>query len=464
MISKQQAVLILEQSLSSGAEFAELFFENTHELNIHYADQKVQGVTDIQICGAGLHVINGEKSVYVHTNDTSFSSLMRQADRAAELIGQNGEKPGASLILHDRPVLNPNTVLIHPSTVSHQDKIRLLVAADKSARGTGISLSDLTIDYYDTDQEVRIANSEGLFTGEERVRVRMRIQVTLSDNGRPFYNWEELARPKGFEAFRTEGVVESFARHAVCQTRRMMLAVPAPPRTVPVVLEAGSCGTLWHESCGHALEASSVFSRRSAFTDQIGSLVASEKVTLLDDGSIPGLYGSSAIDDEGVLRRKNVLIENGFLRQYLCDRYHGRLIGFDTNGCGRRQNYTYAPTSRMSNTYLAPGQDDEDEMISSIPEGLYVRRIGGGTGGTQFSLEVKEGWWIKNGKLDYPVKGLTLTGNALSVIKKIDKVGSHLVFEDSGSFCGAESGLIPVTSSQPRVRITEMTLGGEQAI
>ena len=144
---------------------------------------------------------------------------------------------------------------------------------------------------------------------------------------------------------------------------------------------------------------------------------------------------------------------------YLCDRLHGAMIGLPSNGCGRRQNYTYAPTSRMSNTYLAAGEDDEEEMIRSVPEGLYVRSIGGGTGGMQFSLEVKEGWWIKNGELAYPVKGLMLTGNGLDVIKKIDRVGKKLEY-DGGGFCGAGSGLIPTTTFQPRVRIAEMAIGG----
>ena len=337
----------------------------------------------------------------------------------------------------------------------------MLEEVDKAARGTGVRVPRLAADYFDTDQNIVIANSEGLLTGERRVTSRVRLQVTVEEGGRSFFNWEDYTRPQGFEAFREQNALADFASDMVLRTRDTMNAGSVPSCTVPVILEAGSCGTLWHESCGHALEASAIAARRSAFVDKIGQKVASDKVTLIDDGTIPGLYGSSAIDDEGHPRQRNILIENGILKQYMCDRYHGRLIGMDSNGCGRRQNYTFAPTSRMSNTFLAAGEDDDDEMIRSVPEGLYVRRIGGGTGGMQFSLEVREGFWIRNGQIDRQVSGLMLTGSGIDVIKRIDRVGRTLIHEKNGGFCGAASGLIPTTTSQPRVRISEMAIGGE---
>jgi TldD protein len=224
------------------------------------------------------------------------------------------------------------------------------------------------------------------------------------------------------------------------------------------VLAAGDCGTLWHESCGHSLEAVAIAAGSSAFAGKIGEKVASEKVTLIDDGTLTGQYGSGAIDDEGHVRQRNVLIENGILKGYLCDRYHGKLIGMESTGSGRRQNYTYAPAARMTNTLLAEGTDEEEEMIRSVDNGLYVQSIGGGYGGSQFSLAVQEGFWIKNGKIDRQVKNLMLTGNGIDVIKRIDRVGRHLQLE-SGAFCGAVSGLVPTTTPQPMCRISAMSVG-----
>ena len=182
-------------------------------------------------------------------------------------------------------------------------------------------------------------------------------------------------------------------------------------------------------------------------------------MTLVDDGSIPGLYGSEAVDDEGHPTQKNILIENGVLKGYLCDRLNGRRLGLPSTGSGRRQDYTYAPLSRMTNTYLAAGTDDEEEMIRDIDRGLFVTGVGGGSGGREFSIEVTEGWWIENGRLIHPVSGLTLNGKGPDVIKRVDRVGSKMAY-DYGGFCGAGSGLIPTTAFQPRMRITEMAIGG----
>jgi len=230
------------------------------------------------------------------------------------------------------------------------------------------------------------------------------------------------------------------------------------PGVMPVVLEAGACGTLWHECCGHTLEATAIASRNSFFVDKLGEKIASDKVTLLDDGTMKNHYGTDAIDDEGHPKQKNILIEKGILKSYMVDRLHGRMIGMESTGNGRRQNYTYAPVARMTNTYLAPGNDEETEIIRSVAEGLYVKSLGGGFGGTQFSIQVNEGFLIKNGQLGKQVKNIMLTGSGAKIMHKIDRVGKTLGFE-GGSFCGASSGLVPVTAMQPMVRISEMAVG-----
>ena len=460
MIHEQEARKILETALKSGAEFAELFFEDREESNMKCVKEEVQGLKTVRIFGAGLYVISGTSSIYVYSNDCSYEGLLHLAKQASEMINLKRKE---QIRIPDRfqgPVMsNPNPVKIYPATVEGRKKQKVLRETAKAALFAGPEILSLNTDYFDTDQRIWVINSEGLSVKDRRVTTRLRLQVAVSDGRQSFYNWEDYTHPSGFEVYEREQGYTEFARDMVKRTRQMMDGVAVPPSNVPVVLEAGSCGTLWHESCGHSLEACAIAAKNSAFVGKLGQKVASEKVTLIDDGTIPGLYGSSVIDDEGHVRQKNILIENGILKSYLCDRFHGSMIGMKSNGCGRRQNYTYAPTARMSNTYLAPGEDDEEEMIRSVPEGLYVKSIGGGTGGMQFSLEVKEGWWIKNGELAYPVKGLMLTGNGLDVIRKIDRVGKRLEY-DGGGFCGAASGLIPTTTFQPRVRIAEMAIGG----
>lgn len=457
MISELQMQQVLEAALSTGGDFAELFFEDREEVNIPSRNGVLQGVKQIRIHGVGLTVLLGVQRVYVHSNRTGFTSLLKLAKQAAEMIA--AQKAGAQalpLTLARYP--DPNPVRLYPGEVQTSAKIRALTRAEQAARNAGPKVLSINADLFENDQRILVANSEGLLTTDRRVNTRMRFQVTVGDEKSSFYDWADYTQAQGFEAF-ANGGCEAYVAQVVRGMEGKWKARPVKACRVPVVMAAGGAGTLWHECCGHGLEACAIASGDSIYVDQIGRRVAGEKVTLIDDGTYPGLYGSSAVDDEGHPRQKNVIIENGVLKQYMSDRLHGRMLGAASNGCGRRQNYTYAATSRMSNTYLAPGTDDEDEIIRSVPEGLYVASLGGGTGGTTFSIIVSEGYWIKNGQIDHQVKGVMLSGNGLDVMQKVDRVGKK-VGTEMGGFCGAASGLIPVTSFQPMIRISEMAVGG----
>ncbi len=457
MTSPLRLESVLQSALEGGADFAELFLEETDEGCVRMENGDVEGVDTMRVKGAGLQLLCGRSSVYVHTNENTPDALERLARTASELMrGIAGGDSARILPLRGQP---PDREIRRPSAADFADRIAVLKTMDRAARDTGVGIRRLAAACFGVRQHVTVANSEGLYTGEVREYSRARLQMTVEEGGRALGNWEDVAAPEPFSAFRDRDFA-GFAKDALIRTRNMLTARKAPSCVIPVVLEAEGCGTLWHESCGHSLEAGAVAAGTSEFAGKMGQKVASDRVTLIDDGTIPGLYGTTGIDDEGHPRGRNILIERGILKGYLCSRFQGRLIGLPQNGCGRRQNYTYAPVSRMGNTFLDAGEDDDDEMISSLAEGLFVTKIGGGTGGAQFSLEVKEGFWIRNGEICDQVRGLMLTGNGLDVIRKIDRVGKHLVHERSGSFCGAASGLVPVTASQPRVRISEMAVSG----
>lgn len=458
MNEKEVINRVLEKALAEGAEFAELFLEDREETNIPYQSEKVQGVRSLRIYGAGLHLLNGKQRVYVYTNDTSEECLMKLVRKGCGMLKEKRKAFGERLTLEEKQYHNPCPVLLYPGEVANAEKIRMLLLAEKAAKGAGPSVRSLSMNYYDTDQRVTIANTEGVFVKDRRVTTRLRVSPLVENEKGTYAGYREFTKAQGFEAFREEQAFADYVEEAVWSADRILRADTVKPCVVPVVLAAGECGTLWHESCGHSLEAVAIAAGSSAFKGKIGEQVASEKVTLIDDGTLEGQYGSGAIDDEGHPRQRNVLIENGILKGYLCDRYYGRLIGMESTGSGRRQNYTYAPAARMTNTFLAEGTDDEEEMIRSVDNGLYVKSIGGGYGGSQFSLAVQEGFWIKNGKIDRQVKNLMLTGSGIDVIKRIDRVGKHLK-PDSGAFCGAVSGLVPTTTPQPMCRISAMSVG-----
>ena len=408
--------------------------------------------------GAGIYVLSGTKSIYVYTNNLTISGLLDAAKKAAELLDAGRKAGYHQLVFSMQPTKNPNSVIQYPGTVPHEDKIKVIRETDMAARSAGHSIRQLNVDYFDTDQRILVVNSDGLYAKDRRVTSRLRLQATVEDGQNSHYEWGDFPRPHGFEVFKEKDDYTTFAQQFIRDIAKSMNAASAPPSVVPVVLEAGSCGTLWHEACGHPLEAGAIAGNNSDFVGKLGEKVASSKVTVIDDGSIPGMYGSAGIDDEGHPTQKNILIENGVLKGYLCDRLGGRKLNLASTGSGRRQGYMYAPASRMSNTYLAPGTDNEDEMISSIDEGLFVKRLGGGNSGREFSVAVSEGYWIKNGEIDRRVKGLMLNAKGIDLIKLVDRVGSKLQSDDGG-FCGSASGLVTTTSFQPRIRISSMTVG-----
>lgn len=458
MVTKIEMQAILQRALNRGGDFAEIFFEDRDDTNIRSVDGCANGARTKHIFGAGIFLLSGVRSVYVSSNNTSYPSLLALAERAGELLQEHPQKPTEARELCETDFPNPNRVLEYPCSVSCEEKTRVVLEAAKAMANAGPALLRRELDYFDTDRRIVVANSEGLLTRDRRITSRLRAGVTCGDGRGSFYHWEEFNRPQGFEAFRESDDFLKFAGGLVRRTENMRTAQTMKPGVMPVVLAAGACGTLWHECCGHALEATAISARSSLFVDLLGSRVASEKVTLIDDGTLPGYYGTDAIDDEGHQRRKNILIDRGILKSYMCDRLHGRMIGCESTGNGRRQDYTFAPVARMTNTYLAAGTDSEEETIRSVPYGLFVQSLGGGFGGMQFSIEVTEGFLIRNGQLGPQVKGIMLTGSGAQVMKKIDRVCGRVGF-DSGSFCGAASGLVPVTATQPMVRISEMALG-----
>lgn len=458
MIQKEEIRRVLEAARLRGIEFAELFLEDREETNIPCIQRTVQGVKSLRICGAGLYLIQGLQNVYLYTNCVKESALMELVEKGAHMLQAKARAAAEGLVLTEKQWHNPCPVVRYPSSVSYQDKVDVLLKADQAGRSAAAPVRSLNCNYYDTDQRVLIANTEGLFTTDRRVTTRLRLQAVVADGADAYGTWDDYTKASGFEAYADEAAYTGFARDMVERADRIRTAGTIQPCTVPVVLAAGGCGTLWHESCGHSLEAIAIAHRSSAFVDKLGEKVASDKVTLVDDGTLPGQYGSAAIDDEGHPRQRNVLIENGVLKSYMCDRYYGKLLGMESTGSGRRQNYTYAPVSRMTNTCLAEGSDEEEEIIRSVDDGLYVESIGGGFGGMQFSLEVKEGFWIHNGQIGRQVKNIMLTGNGIDIIKRIDRVGKKMKYE-KGGFCGASSGLIPTTTPQPMVRISHMSIG-----
>lgn len=458
MLSKSLIKDVLGRALSSGGDFAEIFVENRISNSLNMIDGKMERIVSGRDFGIGIRIFKGFRSIYVYTNDSSRNALLECAEKAASALGQITGDLSVNLTERINPNIHP--IIYVPSTVENSRKIKVIKTAYDAAKNYSEEIAQVLVNYIDWDQKVLIANSEGLLTEDRRVRTRLSIRSVASNGLENQTGTEGPGAAKGFELFETVDP-EYYGKEASRSAVTMLHARNCPAGRMTVAIENGFGGVIFHEACGHSLEATAVAKGNSVFAGKLGQQIASHKVTAIDDGTEPGQWGSLNIDDEGNPTRKNVLIENGILKGYMIDKLNGRRMGMASTGSGRRQSYRYAPTSRMTNTYIAPGEDSNEDIIASISEGLYAKKMGGGSVNTvtgEFNFAVAEGYLVKNGVIQEPVRGASLIGKGADVLMKIDMVGKNLACGQG--MCGSVSGSIPTNVGQPLIRVSEITVGG----
>ncbi|MBO4356107.1 MAG: TldD/PmbA family protein [Clostridia bacterium] len=458
MISKELCVKVLEKAVSTGADYAELFCENTLYHQINMISDKVDSITDETIAGVGIRVYKGLRSVSASTVDTSENGLIQCALKAAQALAQGTAE--IEINLKERLFGDIHPIKIVPSTVTNAEKISILKEAYFAAKDYDPIIRQVSGTFLDVDHNIQIATSEGLFANDRQIRTRLSISAVAEKNGETQTGGCNPGRRMGLEMFDTIIPTEVGIK-AAKQAVIMAGASYCPAGIMPVAVGNGFGGVIFHEACGHSLEATSVALGRSQFAGKLGQRVACEKFTAIDDGTIPNAWGSINIDDEGTPSQRNVLIENGILKSYLIDKFNGRRMGMPSTGSSRRQSYSYTPTSRMTNTFIAPGPDSNEDIIASINNGLYAKEMGGGsvnpvTG--EFNFAVREGYIIRNGQICEPVRGASLVGKGSDTIAKIDMIGSDLLLAEG--MCGSMSGSIPTCVGEPMIRVSEITVGG----
>lgn len=458
MLSKSLIKDVLGRALSSGGDFAEIFVEDKISNSLAMIDGKMDGIVSGRDFGVGIRIFKGFRSIYVYCNDSSRTSLLSSAEKAASALGQLAGDISLNLTERINPNIHP--ILYVPSSVENSRKIKVMKTAYDAAKNYSEEISQVLVNYIDSDQKIMIANSEGLLTEDRRVRTRLSIRSIASNGVENQTGSEGPGAAKGFEMFEVLDP-EYYGVEASKSAVTMLHARNCPAGRMTVAIENGFGGVIFHEACGHSLEATAVAKGNSVFAGKLGQKIASDKVTAIDDGREAGQWGSLNIDDEGTPTRKNILIENGILKSYMIDKLNGRRMGMESTGSGRRQSYRYAPTSRMTNTYIAPGQDSDEDIIASISEGLYAKKMGGGSVNTvtgEFNFAVAEGYLVKNGVIQEPVRGASLIGKGADILMKIDMVGKNLAYGQG--MCGSVSGSIPTNVGQPLIRVSEITVGG----
>jgi len=456
-ISVAQNVLL--KAVSTGGDFAEIFLEDRMNHQVQIRSGKVDIVNSLRMHGAGIRVITGQNAIYVYTNDTSHDGLLHCAEKAADAV-RNNPVPGLMpLTYHETH--NAHPIRLYPNQVKARKKIEKLREAEKAAR-SDTKIVQVIAGYHDSCQRVWIANTEGLFTHDTRVYSRMNITSVASNGSENQTGTESPGAMMGFEIFDERIDPRQLGMNATRIALHNLNAIVCPAGIMPVIIDNGFGGVIFHEACGHSLEATSVAFGASEFTGRIGEKIASECVTAIDDGTLPNEWGSINVDDEGMPTGRLVLIEKGVLKNFMIDKLGGIRMNTPATGSSRRESYAFAPTSRMRNTFIAAGNDDEEEMIRTIGDGLYAKRMGGGsvnpaTG--EFNFAVMEGYLIKNGNIADPVRGASLIGRGSEVLKRIDRVGCNM--QMSQGMCGSLSGSVPTNVGQPMIRVDKLTVGGQ---
>lgn len=450
---------VLSQALDRGADFAEIFVEERYRSGLSFLDGRPKDATSGRDFGAGIRAFYGNNAVYSYTNDLSGEGLLQAARTVAD-AGKAQEPTCRVVPFRKVEAASVTQTKIHPMDVPKGSKIGLMAQCDRHARAFDPLIQQVEVNLNEWVQEILVVNSQGVWAEDVRPYTRLVVTAIAKDGQEQQTGSEGPGNGQGFEFIESldlKAISEAAASTAVT----MLKADYAPSGKMPVVIDKGFGGVIFHEACGHLLETTSVAKGASRMCGKLGEKVAHPCVTAVDDGTLADRWGSLTVDDEGRKTQKTVLIENGVLKAYMVDELGARKTGYALTGSGRRESYRYPPTSRMRNTYIAPGDSSLEEMIGSIDYGLYAKKMGGGSvspGTGDFNFSVREAYLIRDGRIAEPVRGATLIGNGVDILTKIDMVGRDL--ELAEGMCGSTSGSIPTTVGQPAIRVAEIVVGG----
>ncbi len=457
-MDKKQLQELLNIGLETGADFSELYFENTYSNIMEMTSGKVSNVSSSNIHGVAVRLLKGFEEVYAYNNKTSYEDVLQLVKKAASSFNDSRCCEAKQLIEVEYDNLTP--VEVSPNGNLNDEKKKYLLDATNGAFSAGLEIKQVMCTFTDVEQKILVVNSNGVYAKDVRTNCRASVNAIAQDGPKTQTANNNTGRNMGIEFFRNIDFVD-FGKKVGEVAKTMLYADECKSGKMTVVVHNKFGGVLLHEACVHSLEATSVAKGLSVFTNKIGQKIASDIVTAVDDGTLKNYWGSLNVDDEGHKTQRNVLIENGVLKSYLVDYKNSRKMNHPVTGSGRRQSYKYSPTSRMTNTFFENGTSTFEEIIAATEYGLFAKKMGGGsvnpiTG--EFNFNVQEGYLIENGKITKPVRGCTLVGSGAEVLLNIDMIGNNL--STGHGMCGSASGSIPTDVGQPTIRVQNMTVGG----
>ncbi len=459
MLKESIAQSVIQKGFENGADFVDIFIEKNQSLSLSYKSQKIDQISDGIDFGLGIRVVFGEKALYGYTNTTELDELIRITNFLCELDRKNPKNFNHNFNLIKTPLHSKVTRGLDQA-IKLEEKIQFLKNIDLKSRAVSDKISQVIANSLERMQTVEIFNSDGLHAQDVRYYTRIATSAIATDGNKQSSAFHGPGGFGGWELTKNlspDSIADIVAKRAITTLN----ADPCPAGKMPVIIDNGFGGVIFHEACGHLLETTSVEKKASVFWDKMGEKIAHSAVNAVDDGTIANAWGSINIDDEGMPSQRTQLIKDGMLTSFMVDRLGELKTGFKRTGSGRKQSYKFAPASRMRNTFIEPGKHSLQELIASIDYGIYAKSMGGGSvkpGTGEFNFSVEEGYIIKNGKIDKAVKGATLIGTGPDTLTKISMVGNN--FEISAGMCGSVSGSIPASVGQAALKVDEILVGG----
>ncbi len=465
MLDTNTLSVLLARGRSAGADFAEVYAERTRRRVLRAVNGDVEEATSVVQRGAGIRLFFGQDVLYGYTNDLSDEGLTEVLDSLIAVRSNGAGRPDAGgrggLDLR-RESIGPDLPgpRVRPDARDKRWRLERLREADAGAR-IDPAIKQVEGTLAEVEQQVLVANTDGVLAEDRRTRTRLVLQAIASDGVETQTGHHGPGLSVGLELLEMYDPA-AVGRRAAEMALTNLRARKAPAGTMPVVVGNAFGGVIFHEALGHLLETTAVARNASVLAGLLGEQVASPVVTYVDDGTIPHAWGSTRMDDEGAPTERTVLIEKGVLKSYMVDRWGGLVTGYRPTGSGRRQDYTFAPTSRMRNTFVVNGDTPKEKLFEGIEYGLYAKVMGGGQvrpGSGEYNFAVKEGYMIRDGQVAEPVRGAMLLGKGPDTIQKVVAVSDDQSNEPG--MCGSKSGSIPTEVGQPHILVSEIVVGGE---
>lgn len=456
-MTKELLEKIVNLGLSAGADFSELYYEDEHDKKYYYTNNKLDSITTNHSKGAGIRLIKNNNTVYGASNNLSEENLFRLTQKLAAGFAPSSKKK-TILLNEEEKHVKPKVSF---KDVSIDDKKKLFKYIETIAKNYSNLITRVEVFLLENNKLVTVANSLGKLVKFNSLHSRLFVNVYAEKEGKIENSYWNIGNFGGLELLNFDHYEEK-TKEACKNAIEKLDAIVTKGGYFPVILGPAFGGVIFHEACGHGLEATCVADNKSVFCNKLGEKIASDKVTLIDDGTIENVWGSILYDDEGNTPQKTTLIENGILKSYLVDYNNSAKMNHQITGSGRRENYRYVPTSRMTNTYLKKGTNTLEEMIKSIDYGFYCKTMNGGsveceTGNFNFSVD--DAFLIEKGQITKRVKGASLIGTSLEILNNVEMVGKDL--ELGVGYCGSKSGTVPVTVGEPHIKVSRILIGGE---